>query len=84
MQVQEKLYELEHVAEENATKSETRNNVHDKVEVLSAKLSTDGMTVELELKEMKPSMQLKIAYDLESEAGAVMIGTTYSTVKKLP
>ena len=71
-------------AEENATKSETRNNVHDKVEVLSAKLSTDGKTVELELKEMKPSMQLKIAYDLESEAGAVMIGTTYSTVKKLP
>jgi hypothetical protein len=40
--------------------------------------------VELELKEMKPSMQLKISYDLESEAGAVMIGTTYSTVKKLP
>jgi hypothetical protein len=29
-------------------------------------------------------MTLKVGYDLESTDGAVMIGTVYSTVKKLP
>jgi hypothetical protein len=70
---------------ENALKSESKSiHVHDKVEVLSAKLSADGKSVELELKDMKPSMTLKVGYDLESTDGAVMIGTVYSTVKKLP
>lgn len=70
---------------ENALKSESKNiRVHDKVEVLSAKLSADGKSVELELKDMKPCMTLKVGYDLESTDGEVMIGTVYSTVKKLP
>ena len=70
---------------ENALKSESKNvHVHDKVEVLSTKLSADGKSVELELKDMKPCMTLKVGYDLESTDGAVMIGTVYSTVKKLP
>lgn len=73
------------VALENALKSESKNiRVHDKVEVLSAKLSADGKSVELELKDMKPCMTLKVGYDLESTDGEVMIGTVYSTVKKLP
>ncbi|MFM2170911.1 MAG: hypothetical protein RI957_1140 [Verrucomicrobiota bacterium] len=70
---------------ENALKSESKNvRVHDKVEVLSAKLSPDKKSVELELKDMKPCMTLKIGYDLESTKGSVMIGTVYSTIRKLP
>lgn len=72
-------------AEESALQSESqKHRVHDKVEVLSAKLLDGGKTVELELKDMKPTMQLKISYDLESTDGDVMIGTTYGTVKQLP
>jgi hypothetical protein len=71
--------------EENALKAESqKHRVHDKVEVLSAKLLADGKSIELELKDMKPTMQLKISYDLESADGDVMIGTTYGTVKVLP
>lgn len=70
---------------ENALKAESKNvRVHDKVAVLSAKLSADGKSVDLELKDMKPCMTLKIGYDLESTGGDVMIGTVYSTIKKLP
>lgn len=70
---------------ENALKSESKNvRVHDKVEVISAKLLPDGKSVELVLKDMKPAMTLKVGYDLESKEGDVMIGTTYATVKKLP
>jgi hypothetical protein len=70
---------------ENALVKESKNvRVHDKVEVLSAKLLDDGVSVELELKGMKPSMTLKIGYDLESNDGLVMVGTTFSTVTKLP
>jgi hypothetical protein len=65
-------------------KSESKNHrVHDKVEVLSAKLTKDGKGVEIEIKDMKPTMQLKVSYDLESTDGDVLIGSTVSTVKKL-
>jgi hypothetical protein len=71
-------------AEENALKAESKNHrVHDKVEVLSAKLTKDGKGVEIEIKDMKPTMQLKVSYDLESTDGDVLIGNTVSTVKKL-
>jgi hypothetical protein len=70
--------------EKQATQTEMHaHRVHDKVEVLSAKLSEDGKSVALELKGMKPSMTLKISYDLETEEGEVLIGTVHSTVKKL-
>ena len=70
---------------EQATKKESHNvRVHDKVEVLSAQLSADGKTVELELKGMKPSNQLRIGYDLESAKGEKIAGQLFGTVKKLP
>ena len=70
---------------EQATKKESHNvRVHDKVEVLSAQLSADGKTVELELKGMKPCNQLRIGYDLESAKGEKIAGELFSTVKKLP
>jgi hypothetical protein len=71
-------------AEKKAMESETKSyRVHDKVEVLSATLLEDGKSVTLQLKGMKPAMTLKISYDLEAEAGEVLIGTIHSTVKKL-
>lgn len=56
----------------------------DEVAVKSAKLQGDGKTIELELEGMKPSMQLKVAYDLEDENGQVLNGNVHSTVYKLP
>lgn len=72
-------------AEEAATKKESKN-VHkrDKVVVKSSKLLADGKTVELELEGMKPSMQLKVAYDLESKDGEIIKGDIHSSVYQLP
>jgi hypothetical protein len=71
-------------AEENALKAESQKvSKHDAVTVLSAKLLDGGKSVALEIKDMKPAMQLKIGYDLETSDGAVMIGETFSTVKSL-
>lgn len=69
-------------AEENALKAESQKvSKHDTVTVLSAKLLDDGKSVAIEIKDMKPAMQLKIGYDLETEDGEVMIGEIFSTVK---
>ena len=69
-------------AEENALKAESQKvSKHDTVTVLSAKLLDDGKSVAIEIKDMKPAMQLKIGYDLETENGDVMIGEIFSTVK---
>ena len=71
-------------AEESALKAESQKvSKHDAVTVLSAKLLDGGKSVALEIKDMKPAMQLKIGYDLETSDGAVMIGETFSTVKSL-
>ena len=71
-------------AEESALKAESKNvNKHDAVTVLSAKLLDGGKSVALEIKDMKPAMQLKIGYDLETSGGDVIIGETISTVKSL-
>jgi hypothetical protein len=72
-------------AEEQALKSESQRVVkHDKVAVKAAKLAADGMSVELEFQDMKPAMQLKVSYDLESGDGELIKGDTYCTVKVVP
>lgn len=52
----------------------------DDVKVLSAKLSADGKTVEIALEGMKPSMGLKVGYDLEDADGDVLKSEIHATV----
>lgn len=52
----------------------------DDVKILSAKLSPDGKTVELGLEGMKPSMGLKVSYDLEDTDGEVLKSEVLATV----
>ena len=46
----------------------------------SAKLSEDGKTLELLLEGMKPSMSLKIGYDLEDADGEILNGEIHTSV----
>jgi hypothetical protein len=73
-------------AEELAMARESKNAVRkrDKVNVKSAKLSSDRKTIELDLEGMKPSHQLKVAYDLESSDGGSIKGDVHATVYQLP
>jgi hypothetical protein len=50
------------------------------VKVESAKLSADGKTLELVLEGMKPSMSLKIGYDLEDADGEILNGEIHTSV----
>jgi len=66
---------------EKALQSESlKHRSRDTVKISSAKLSSDGKVVELVLDGMKPSMSLKVAYDLENTDGDVMIGEIHATV----
>jgi hypothetical protein len=68
-------------AEKAALEKESKgHNKHDTVEIKSAKLLPDGQTIELELVGMKPSMTLKLAYDLEDKQAHVLKGEIYATV----
>jgi hypothetical protein len=57
-----------------------KHRMRDEVKVESAKLSDDGKTVELVLEGMKPSMSLKVGYDLEDEDGEILNGEIHATV----
>jgi len=52
----------------------------DNVTIESVTVSDDKKTVELVLAGMKPSMQLKVAYDLEDQEGTVLQGDVHATV----
>ena len=68
-------------AREQALAAESqKHRMRDTVTVKSAKLSNDGKTVELVLDGMKPSMSLKVGYDLEDEDGEILNGEIHSTV----
>jgi len=72
-------------ARELALQKPSKNHKQrDNVEVTGAKLLPDGKTVELELAGHKPSMQLKVSYDLESADGEVLISDIHSTVREIP
>jgi hypothetical protein len=58
--------------------------VHDKVEVAAARLLPDGKSVMLDIPTLKPAMQMKIGYDLETADGKEAIGTIYNTIHKVP
>ncbi|QTN31602.1 hypothetical protein HZ994_04430 [Akkermansiaceae bacterium] len=68
-------------AREQALAAESKGHrKRDKVNVLSAKLSADGKSVELALEGMKPAMGLKIGYDLEDTEGEVLNSEIHATV----
>lgn len=68
-------------AREKALAAESqKHRQRDTVKVESAKLSADGKTVELVLEGMKPSMSLKVGYDLEDGDGEVIKGDVHTTV----
>jgi len=54
--------------------------VRDTVEIESAKIGADGKSVELALAGWKPTMQLKVSFDLEGKEGEILKGDLYSTV----
>ncbi|MDH3583809.1 MAG: hypothetical protein OER86_06305, partial [Phycisphaerae bacterium] len=60
--------------------SDPNKTGHDKVEVKSAKLLPDGKSVFVELAEVKPVMQMSIAFDLRAADGTKMRGTIYNTI----
>jgi hypothetical protein len=56
---------------------------HDKVEISSARLLEGGMEVFLEIRDLAPVMQMKIAFDLETTDGDEMIGALHNTIHTL-
>jgi hypothetical protein len=69
-------------AEKLALEKETRPNNHDQIEIKAVRPSKDGQSVELDLDGHKPSMQLKVSWDLEDTEGEVMKGDYYGTYRK--
>ena len=68
-------------AMEKALKAESKNiRKRDTVKIESAKLSEDGKTVDLVLEDMKPSMSLKVSYDLEDTDGEILKSEVHATV----
>lgn len=55
----------------------------DNVTISAARLLDDGKTVELELEGHKPSMQLKLTWDLEDSDGEVLEGALHATVRAM-
>jgi hypothetical protein len=53
---------------------------HEDVAVTAVRVSKDRRTVELELADMRPAMQMQIRYDLEGEDGTPIRGEIQSTV----
>jgi hypothetical protein len=57
---------------------------HDEVKVESAKLSADGKTVSLEIKDLKPVMQMRIRGKLKSADGKRIPLEVYNTINFVP
>lgn len=72
--------------EKNALEKESKGSepVHDKVEVAAAHLLPDGKSVMLDIPTLKPAMQMKLGYDLETADGKEAIGAIYSTIHQVP
>jgi hypothetical protein len=68
-------------ARKKALESESKKQrKRDDVEVQEARLLEDGKTVELVIEGMKPSMSLKVGYDLEDLDGEVLNSEIHATV----
>lgn len=64
-------------------KESKEQHSRDTVKVSAARLLDDGKTVELDLEGHKPSMQLKVSWDLESVDKQVLKGDLHATVRKM-
>ncbi len=64
-------------------KESKEHHKRDKVEITAARLLKDGKTVEIDLAGHKPSMQLKVTWDLEDTEGEVLQGDLHATVRKM-
>ncbi len=72
-------------ARELALQKESKGSrERDEVEVTEARLLDDGRTVEIDLEGHKPSMQLKVAWDLETEEGDILESALHATVREIP
>ena len=63
--------------------ADPKQGTHDKVGVKSAKLSSDGKTVFIELDNVQPVMQMLVKFDLEAESGEAVKGEIHSTINKV-
>lgn len=57
---------------------------HDPLEIVSATLQPDGRTVFLEIKDLRPVMQIKIDYQLTAADGHEFRNTYYGTLNRVP
>ncbi|WP_052572771.1 DUF6797 domain-containing protein [Haloferula sp. BvORR071] len=70
-------------AEKRALDKESHDyKKHDAIKITAARPSKDGKSVELDFEGHKPSMTLKVAWDLEDSAGEVVKGEYYGTYRK--
>jgi hypothetical protein len=57
---------------------------HDPVEVTAIRLSSDKKTIDLDLPEMGPAMQMKIKYKIAAADGKVLEQEIYNTINRIP
>ena len=55
----------------------------DEITIGAARLLPDGQTVEIDLEGHKPSMSLKVAWDLEDTDGEILEGDLHATVREM-
>lgn len=71
-------------AEKLALEKESQSHKkRDDIEITAARLLDDGKTVELDLAGHKPSMQLKVTWDLESSDGDILQSELHATIHKI-
>jgi hypothetical protein len=56
---------------------------HDAVKIASAAVSADGRTVLLRIPDIKPVMQMKLAYRLKAEGGTPVEDVIHHTIHRL-
>jgi len=64
-------------------KESKEHHKRDTVKVTAARLLKDGKTVEIDLEGHKPSMSLKVEWDLEDTNGEVIKGDVHCTVREM-
>ena len=57
---------------------------HDEVKVESARLSSDGKTISLEIKDLKPVMQMRVRGKLKAADGKRISLEVYNTINYVP
>ena len=61
----------------------TRSQGRDTLTISSAKLSSDGRSVFLQIPDLKPAMQMQLRYNVNAAAGKPLRGEVYHTINQL-